>query len=155
MRCMPCPSDMGSTAITNTNTPIPPTQCVKLRQNRMPLCSGSISCRIEAPVVVKPETVSKNASTKSGISPENTNGNAPNADSSTHADATTAKPSRAYRAVSFGRRYPNGNPTSVSRHIVRTNGQTLSPYTSAVSRDNDISAASVKRMRLVTQAIMR
>ena len=50
-----------------------------------------------APVVVKPETVSKKASTKFGMSPERTKGNAPNADISTHARATTAKPSLAYR----------------------------------------------------------
>ena len=51
------------TAITNTRTPMPPIQCVKLRQNKMPLLSDSTSVTMEAPVVVKPLTVSKRAST--------------------------------------------------------------------------------------------
>ena len=59
--CMVCPSLMGKIAMTNTS--MPPTQCVKLRQNRLPRLSGSTAGRILAPVVVKPETVSKKAST--------------------------------------------------------------------------------------------
>ena len=54
---------MGRMAMTNTSTPIPPTQWVKLRQNRPPRLRGSISVRMLEPVVVKPETVSKKAST--------------------------------------------------------------------------------------------
>ena len=74
---------------------MPPTQCVKLRQNSMLLGRVSISGRMVAPVVVKPDTVSKNASAKPGIVPENTNGNAPNSEMSTHEIATIIKPSRA------------------------------------------------------------
>ena len=33
-RCIPCPSLMGKMAMTNTSTPMPPTQWVKLRQKR-------------------------------------------------------------------------------------------------------------------------
>ena len=62
-RCMPCPSVMGRTAMTNTSTPMPPTQWVKLRQKRMLLLRDSTSGRMLAPVVVKPETVSKKQST--------------------------------------------------------------------------------------------
>ena len=61
--CIPCPSDMGKMAMTNTSTPMPPTQWVKLRQNNPPRDKDSTSVRILAPVVVKPETVSKKAST--------------------------------------------------------------------------------------------
>ena len=69
--CMPCPSPpIGRMAITNTSTPMPPTQWVKLRQNRPPRVRGSTSVRMVAPVVVKPETVSKMQSTNRGISPE-------------------------------------------------------------------------------------
>ena len=46
----------------NTSTPMPPTQWVKLRQNSSPWLMASTSVRMEAPVVVKPLTVSKNAS---------------------------------------------------------------------------------------------
>ena len=85
------------TAIMNTSTPMPPTQCVKLRQNNRPWPSASTSVRIDAPVVVKPETVSKNASINDGILPLMTNGNAPNSDIPIHDRATIASPSRVYR----------------------------------------------------------
>ena len=49
--------------MTNTSTPMPPTQWVKLRQKRMLLLRDSTSGRMLAPVVVKPETVSKKQST--------------------------------------------------------------------------------------------
>ena len=49
---------------------MPPIQWEKLRQNSVPWLSASTSVRIVEPVVVKPETVSKKASTKDGISPE-------------------------------------------------------------------------------------
>ena len=49
---------------------MPPTQWVKLRQNRMPRFSDSTSVRMVAPVVVKPETVSKKQSTKLSMEPE-------------------------------------------------------------------------------------
>ena len=60
--CMVWPSLIGRIAMTNTSTPMPPTQWVKLRHNRPPRLRGSTAVRMEAPVVVKPETVSKKAS---------------------------------------------------------------------------------------------
>ena len=63
IRCMLRPSASGSTAMTNTSTPIPPTQWVKLRQKRSPCSMLSTSVRMVEPVVVKPLTVSKSAST--------------------------------------------------------------------------------------------
>ena len=45
----------GSSAVVRTSTPMPPSQCVKARQNRMPLGMASMSVRIVEPVVVKPE----------------------------------------------------------------------------------------------------
>ena len=49
-------------ASRNTSTPIPPTQWVKLRQYISPFAICSTSGRMEAPVVVKPDTVSNKAS---------------------------------------------------------------------------------------------
>ena len=46
-----------------TSTPMPPIQWVNRRQNMQPRPMASISVRMLAPVVVKPDTVSKNAST--------------------------------------------------------------------------------------------
>lgn len=56
------PLDFGTTAIINRSIPMPPIQCVKLRQNKMDLGSEWIYVRMVEPVVVKPETLSKNAS---------------------------------------------------------------------------------------------
>ena len=46
----------------NTRTPIPPIQWVNSRQNRQPRLRSSGFSRMLAPVVVKPETVSNQAS---------------------------------------------------------------------------------------------
>ena len=63
MMCIFCPPDRGTKAIMKTSTPMPPTQWVKLRHMSIHLGRGSTAVRMEAPVVVKPETVSKTAST--------------------------------------------------------------------------------------------
>ena len=76
---------------TNTSTPIPPIQWVRHRQKLIPIGRLSISCRIVEPVVVKPDTVSKNASMYAGMLPEMTNGSAPKADHRSQASATMAK----------------------------------------------------------------
>ena len=54
-------SVLPESMVMNTSTPMPPTQWVKLRQNSSPWLMASTSVRMEAPVVVKPLTVSKNA----------------------------------------------------------------------------------------------
>lgn len=46
---------------------MPPIQCVKERQNSRPLGRCSTAGSTEAPVVVKPETVSKKQSTYEGM----------------------------------------------------------------------------------------
>ena len=56
-------SELPEIMVINTSTPMPPTQWVKLRQNSSPWLMASTSVRTDAPVVVKPDTVSKNAST--------------------------------------------------------------------------------------------
>ena len=49
--------------ITNTSTPIPPIQWVRQRQKFIPFGMEAMSIKIVEPVVVKPDTVSKRAST--------------------------------------------------------------------------------------------
>ena len=61
---MLCPSEEGRIANTNTNTPIPPIQWVNNLQNNIDWLNASTLLNIEAPVVVKPDTVSKKASKK-------------------------------------------------------------------------------------------
>ena len=74
---------------------MPPIQWVKLRQNSMEWLMPSTLVRMEAPVVVKPETVSKKASMKLGISPLITKGRAPMADTVSQVRAVIRKPSLA------------------------------------------------------------
>ena len=67
----PCPLPLpGAKASQNTSTPLPPSQWLKLRQYRIPQERDSTSGRMDAPVVVKPDTISKNASMNLGISRE-------------------------------------------------------------------------------------
>lgn len=61
--------DFGSRATAKTSTPMPPMKTVKLRQKRTERGSDSISERMEEPVVVKPEAVSKMASGMDGMAP--------------------------------------------------------------------------------------
>ena len=59
----------GISARDKTSTPMPPTQWVKLRQKSSPRGSASTSVKMVAPVVVKPDTVSKKQSVSEGIEP--------------------------------------------------------------------------------------
>ncbi len=55
--------------MARTMIPIPPSQCVNERQNRMPWGRASMSVKIVAPVVVKPLIDSKTAATKESVTP--------------------------------------------------------------------------------------
>jgi hypothetical protein len=79
----------------NKTIPIPPTHWIKLLQKRSDLGMASISVRTEAPVVVRPETDSKNADEKSGIAEENQKGNALKNETATQQRVTMAIPSLA------------------------------------------------------------
>ena len=73
---------------------MPPIQCVKLRQKISDFGSASTSLKIDAPVVVKPETVSKSASSKFGIAPVRKKGNEPKKLKTIQARPTEIRPSR-------------------------------------------------------------
>ena len=60
----------GSRAVSSTSTPMPPIQWVNALQKRMPRGWASMSVRMVAPVVVKPDTDSNRQSTKEGKVPE-------------------------------------------------------------------------------------
>ena len=68
--CIVCPPASGTMAIRKTRTPIPPIQWVKLRQKSAVLERASMLVSMLAPVVEKPDAVSKTASIYEGISPE-------------------------------------------------------------------------------------
>ena len=93
-KLMPPEPTVGSTATTNTITPIPPIHCVVARQNNTPGPVPSIGRKTVAPVVVNPEIDSNIASSNAGIQPVNTNGRAPTTISTTHANVTVTNTSR-------------------------------------------------------------
>ena len=74
--------------------PKPPIQCEKLRQNNIPCESDSILSKIVAPVVVNPDTISKNASATEGIAPLIRKGSIPKAENRIQVNATMQYPSR-------------------------------------------------------------
>ena len=62
--CIPPTPKKGKMAMDRTIIPIPPNHWMKLRHSSIPRLNPSMSVRIDEPVVVNPETDSKNASTK-------------------------------------------------------------------------------------------
>ena len=66
---MPLTPNMGSTAMVKNTIPKPPIHWVIARQNRMPWGMDSMLFRIVAPVLLKPDMVSKKASVTLGMKP--------------------------------------------------------------------------------------
>ena len=118
--------DRGSTAIVNTSTPMPPIQCVKLRQKRIECGNISTFVRMLAPVVVKPDAVSNSASQKCGIVPDSRNGSAPNTDSSIHDSPTTTRPSFAKMSCLRGILKVSTLPSAISSTIGIRNAVSVS-----------------------------
>ena len=85
----------GTTASKNTRTPMPPTQWLKLLQYSIPFERPSTFDKIDAPVVVKPDTISNNPSRYDGISREIQNGRQPKRLITIHASPTQTIPSLA------------------------------------------------------------
>ncbi len=92
----------GMTAKAKTKIPMPPIRWVKERQKS---CECSNSCgadKTEAPVVVKPEAASKNASTIEGMERLMTKGRLPKKDNASHVMPTTTRPSRMKKSGFLG-----------------------------------------------------
>ena len=86
----------GTMAIINTSTPIPPIQCEKHRHVVLHLETTSTSLNILAPVVVKPDTISKSALINDGISPVIIKGMAPTTPISIQLSDVATQPSLRY-----------------------------------------------------------
>ena len=142
------PPASGRIASRNTSTPIPPIQCVKLRQNSVQCESTSTSGTTLAPVVVKPETVSNSASVKRGISPEKTKGRAPKILSTIQQRATVTKPSFIKNAIRRGFLRIAGMPSAAQISAAyRKESAARSPYmppTAAETARNNPSIASTQ-----------
>ena len=80
--------------VIKTIIPIPPSQWVKERQNKMDLGKTSMSVKIEEPVVVNPEQLSKNASINESIAPDAAKGIAPKKATVSQLNDTIRNPSR-------------------------------------------------------------
>ncbi len=91
---MPPEPTVGSTATTNTITPMPPIHWVIARQNKMPGPVPSIGRNTVAPVVVNPDIDSNMASSYEGIHPVSAYGKAPTTISTTQASVTVTNTSR-------------------------------------------------------------
>jgi hypothetical protein len=87
-------------AIEKRMMPIPPNHWMKLRQKRTLLGRFSTSGNTVAPVVVKPETVSKYASVNVEKVPVRRKGREPNNATTTHPSVTTRKASLRVNSLS-------------------------------------------------------
>ena len=92
--CMPPTCSSGRTETAMTMMPRPPSHCSTPRHRFMPGESASRSPITVAPVVVRPEIDSKNASVKLGTAPESHSGTAPSIDSHTQTSTVITKACR-------------------------------------------------------------
>ncbi len=79
------------------------------RQNSIPCGRDSMSVRIEAPVVVNPDIVSKNASVYDGMDFDITKGRAPAREENIHPKVTTRNPLSTLGGIPSRFRKPNYN----------------------------------------------
>ena len=70
---------VGRTAMVKNTMPIPPIQCVRLRQNKMDGGRLSMFVSTVAPVVVKPDMISKKAAATRVSYPPTSRGSMPTA----------------------------------------------------------------------------
>ena len=88
-------SSLSRMSIENRVTmPMPPTQAVEMRQSSNPRGRPSILFRIEAPVVVKPDTLSNKAFSRENSRPYKRKGSIPHKHAHNQATTTMQFPSR-------------------------------------------------------------
>ena len=101
--CMAPTPMSGKMAMYSATKPMPPSQCVKLRQNSRPFGRDSTSGMTLDPVPENPLTVSNQALTGSSP-PASAKGSAPSAQTMSQPRATAANPSRRVRPARSVRR---------------------------------------------------
>ena len=126
----------------NTRMPIPPIQCRKLLHISSPLGSDSRSVSTVAPVVVNPDTVSKNASIGLVIAPDIRNGSIPVSDSVIHVRPVDMKPSLETMSLSLSAIKYRMPPTAPSISMGIINSLRSSPCTTEQPRGSSMSTAS-------------
>jgi hypothetical protein len=135
--------------ITSTIIPIPPIQWVKLLQNKIDFGRASISVKIDAPVVVKPDIDSKKASINPGMALEIIYGEAPINEKKTH-EKETMKPASFFvndSISSAGCLDPlNKNPTISATKPDTTNGVAGSEKTRATKTFENMAIARMNKL---------
>jgi len=107
----PATASLGRMAKNNMMIPMPPSHCIKQRQNSKAFEWDSISVIMVAPVVVKPDMDSNRAST--GCIPLSRKGKAPNIAARSQAKATMPKLSRFLNSSLLRLVYSSMSPTEV------------------------------------------
>ena len=98
---MPLAPANGRIATTSTKIPMPPRRWVSARHSRMPLGTLSRIGMTDAPVVVRPDTVSNSAAIGEAIVPDSMYGTAPAMLAKSQPNVTTPSPSRRESSWSF------------------------------------------------------
>ena len=126
----------GISATTSAITPMPPSQCVMHRQRFTLFGSASTFAMTEAPVVVKPLTLSNTASVIPGKLPQRQNGTDPKRHIATHTAPTSVNASKTPNCRFSACRYiQNANATTQLTDIGTTNAivARCSPYANATA----------------------
>ena len=122
----PAELSMGTTASVNSRIPRPPNHCIRQRHNRMDLGTPSRVERMDTPVVVNADIVSKNASVTDMCVPYRMNGSIPNIDSTTHVRPVSNMASRRPMSLFFGFRKHMPSPAPAVMPTAIRNGTELS-----------------------------
>ncbi|KAF5410557.1 MAG: hypothetical protein C5S43_04610 [Candidatus Methanocomedens sp.] len=109
--CRPATANLGRTAKNSMMIPMPPSHCIKQRQNSKAFEWDSISVIMVAPVAVMPDMDSNRAST--GCNPLIRKGKALNIAADSHAKATIPKLSRFLNSSLLRLVYCSTSPTDV------------------------------------------
>ena len=140
------PTSDGRMAMVKNTIPKPPIHCISERQNSMPWGKVSRSSMMLAPVVVKPDMVSKYASVMLLMEPWIRNGNIPKKENTAQAAVTSTKASRRLRMFSALR--PNERKSRAPPMVIITESRKASTSSSpdhrARARHQDMKNASIK-----------
>lgn len=143
----------GSSATVNIRIPIPPIQWVNERHKSMLFGRISTSGTAVAPVVVNPDTASKNALAGFGIAPVKIYGRQPKIQQRVQDTTTINEPSLIFKRGESGVIRPNINPPveKVNRHITpKIFAQRASLYISAVINGSTITPPNIARIAPTT-----
>ena len=154
------PPKMGISATVKTTIPTPPCHWVRLRQKSSDLGKDSTSEKTLAPVVVKPEIVSKKASRTFDVIPDKRKGSVPTRERSSQTNVTVSIPSLRVACFFFSSlpKKARGRPKPRKASMVTIQGRRLSWKAKARSSTTTIIPASKRhimpRIRLIKRKLI-